>query len=155
MGNVQIECTKTDVYWVHCQICGTDGPRLEDRDEIERQQVAHMTWHQRAYDEVVPVALAKADSNLRADSTPGTVQVDDSGPEVLAHVVTPHEWLTLAQLRHWGTFLVKLADENEPSPEIDAMTGILETAAALGWQSPRAMAKALHGSGYRLERMPA
>ena len=45
MGNVQIECTKTDVYWMHCQICGTDGPRLEDLIEVERQRVEHHRIH--------------------------------------------------------------------------------------------------------------
>jgi hypothetical protein len=45
MSNVQIECTKVDVYWMHCQICGVDGPRTEDLAEAERLRVEHKRTH--------------------------------------------------------------------------------------------------------------
>lgn len=146
MGNVQIECTKVDVYWMHCQICGIDGPRAE----ADRQHTEHHRLHAERpeWRDGIPAAPP-------ADSTPGTVQVDDSGLEVLVHVVAPREWFTLAQLRQWAGYLAVVADENEPAPEIDEMAGILETAAALSNPSPRAMARTLHNSGYRLERASA
>ena len=43
---MQIECTRTDVYWVHCQLCGNDGPRIEDLAEVERQRAEHHRMHQ-------------------------------------------------------------------------------------------------------------
>jgi len=46
MGNVQVECTKTDVYWVHCQTCGTDGPRTEDVIKVEQWRAGHHRAHQ-------------------------------------------------------------------------------------------------------------
>lgn len=45
MGNVQIECTKADLYWMHCQLCGIDGSRTEDLAEAERQRVEHRRMH--------------------------------------------------------------------------------------------------------------
>lgn len=58
---MQIERTKTDVYWVHCQVCGTDGPRTEDLAEAERRRVEHRRKHQGG--EVPSAAQAESDAS--------------------------------------------------------------------------------------------
>jgi hypothetical protein len=95
-------------------------------------------------------------SDLPINDVPGTVQIDDSGLQVLVHVVPPHDWLTLAQLRQWVAYLVTLADESEPSAEMDELTDVLETAAAMvSSHAPRAVARAILGAGWKLERVSA
>ena len=88
---------------------------------------------------------------------PGTVEVDDSDSNrpVRVRFTLPQEWFTLPELRQFAAHLVTLADENESAPDIDQLAAVLETAAALSNPSPRAMARTLHNSGYRLAREPA
>lgn len=78
---------------------------------------------------------------------PGTVEVDDSAGCVRVRFTLPQEWFTLPELRKLAAYLVLLADENEPSAEVDELARILETAAAFspGW---RPTARAVLAAGY-------
>jgi hypothetical protein len=149
MGNVQIECTRTDVYWMHCQICGIDGPRTEDRVEADRCRTEHHRAHAEAgWDG--PLLDARA---MQYRAAPGTVEVSDSdsGRPVRVRFTLPQEWFTLPELRAFATYLAALADENEPSAEVEALAEVLEYVQTVTRGGPRAMARHLHQSGYRLE----
>lgn len=82
---------------------------------------------------------------------PGYVEIDDSGPEPRVRFTPPQEWFTLPELRRFAEYLTLLADENEPSPEVDALARALETASLVG-STHRATARNLLAAGYRLER---
>jgi hypothetical protein len=41
----------------------------------------------------------------------------------------PQEWFTLRELVQFAKYLITVAEENEPSPEVEALAGILETCA--------------------------
>jgi hypothetical protein len=80
---------------------------------------------------------------------PGIVEVDDSGypGNVRVRFTLPQEWFTLPDLRKFAAYLVTLADESEPSAEVDELARILETAALLA-PGHRPTARAILGAGY-------
>ena len=70
---------------------------------------------------------------------PGHIEIDDSGP-VRVRFAPPQEWFTLAELRQFAAYLTLVADENEPSPEVDRLAEIIETAGLLRC-NPKAAAR--------------
>ena len=83
------------------------------------------------------------------DAPPGTIEIDDSSPAVRVRAVPPQEWFTLDQLRQYAAYLATVADEAEPSPELDKLTAILEVATLMS-QSPRNAARSILAAGYEL-----
>ena len=76
------------------------------------------------------------------DEVPGHIEVDHSGRQPRVRFTLPQEWFTLTELRQFAAYLTLVADENEPSPEVEALAEILETC-ALTKQDRHATARAV------------
>jgi hypothetical protein len=118
--------------------------------EPERCPECHMplTMH---HDPGCPQPCGRCAARAAEALPPGVVEVGDSDctGQVRVRFALPQEWFTLPELRAFAAYLVTVADENEPSPEVDGLTKILEFASLI---RPRAAARALLGAGYRLEK---
>ena len=72
----------------------------------------------------------------------GQIEIDRSGRTPRVRFTLPQEWFTLPQLRQFAAYLTLVADENEPSPEVEALAEILETSALTKqdhWSAARAV----------------
>src|SRR2546421_9705586 len=69
---------------------------------------------------------------MSSGEAPGQIEIDCSDREPRVRFTLPQEWFTLAELRQFAKFLSTVADENEPSPEVEALAGVLETCALIG-----------------------
>ena len=83
-----------------------------------------------------------------ADDHEATIELDLSGDEPRIWLTLPRQSFALAALRQFAAYLTLVADENEPSPDVDALARDLEDAALIG-PSHRATARALIAAGYR------
>lgn len=81
---------------------------------------------------------------------PGTIEISDSDitTGVRVRFALPQEWFTLPELRAFAAYLVLLADENEPSAELDDLARILETASLIA-PGHRPAARAILAAGYK------
>ena len=79
---------------------------------------------------------------MSAELEPGHIEIDRTGRAPRVRFALPQEWFTLPELRQFAAYLNLVADENEPSPEVDALVGILETC-ALTKQDRHATARAV------------
>lgn len=76
------------------------------------------------------------------DMQPGQIEIDCKSRVPRVRFALPQEWFTLAELRQFAAYLVLVADENEPSPDVDELAGVLETC-ALTKQDRHATARAV------------
>jgi hypothetical protein len=81
------------------------------------------------------------------NETPGLIELDDSSGAVRVRLTLPQESFTVPELRSFAAYLNTVADEAEPSPEVQELTQILESAAIIP-RSSRAMARVILGAGY-------
>jgi hypothetical protein len=65
----------------------------------------------------------------RRREPPGSIEIDRSGREPRVQFTLPQEWFTLPELIQFAKYLITVAEENEPSREVEALAGILETCA--------------------------
>lgn len=87
-----------------------------------------------------------------SETSTGAIEVEESNGEVAIHLKLPSDVaFTPSSLRSFAAYLSTAADESEPSPEVDELAGILEAATAMS-QTPRAIARAIIGAGFKLER---
>jgi len=75
------------------------------------------------------------DGNENEPLQAGGIEINESEGVPRVRFQPPQEWFTLPELREFAAYLTLLADENEPSAEVNELAGIIETAQLLGGNS--------------------
>ena len=83
----------------------------------------------------------------------GIIELDDSSGVMRVRLTLPQESFTLPELRSFAAYLSMVADEAEPSPEVQELAGILEGAAVLARPS-HVTARTILRAGYRKDSPP-